>query len=707
MKNIGVIGKLLFLLALLALLVPAAAFAQAPGGFYTLQAEDSLGKIAEKQYGDPLAFQAIVHYNNLKAVEDSSLHHIQNPNDVEPGWKVYLPTTEEAELFMAGSFLTGDFNEAPMLAAMVEKGELPPVAERLPEEPLVVQPIDSIGEYGGTWRRAFTGIKDFHAFGRQIYDPMLRWPRDPQDRVQPGLAKAWEWSSDGKALTLYLRKGLKWSDGQPFTTADITFWWNDIEMNKDITPAPHGEWIINGKPMELEVVDDLTIKLKFDAPNGLAERVGLAFHGNQWPLGFERFGFFAPRHYLEQYHPTYNKEVADYTLFEEKAFDYNTERPVMTAWRISEWGPGATRLVATRNPYYWKVDPVGNQLPYMDEIVLALFEDPQALNLEAINGNIDMQFRRMSLTNYPIFKENEEQGEYRTLLWPDAVPSKIAYYFNQSYAADPALRDIFQNVKFRQAMSLAINRDEINEVSYLGLGTPRAFTVVPDSPYYEPDLENMYATYDLDQANALLDEIGLKKGADGYRTKPDGSPLELVVEGMEWDKASTDEMQLVVSYWEAVGVKSSLKLLNRDIFWPRAGANEIQVSTWTESRAIDPMVDPIWVFPFDERSWMAPAYGTWYKSAGELGLEPTPEFKEAMALYDQFKTSVDPKEQMALAKQLVRWNAENVMVVGTVGLVPNVVVVKNNFMNVPDNFTTDWIYMAPGTLDPSHFYLKK
>lgn len=596
------------------------------------------------------------------------------------------------------------FSEAPALAEMVEKGELPPVEERLPENPLVVQPIESIGKYGGTWRRAFTGIKDFHAFGRQIYDPILRWPRDPKDPIQPGLAEKWEWSDGGKVLTLYLRKGLKWSDGEPFTTADITFWWENIEKDPTITPAgPHAEWIVNDKLMELEVVDDTTIKLKFDAPNGLAERVGLAFHGNQWPLGFERFGFFAPRHYLEQYHPAYNKDLTDYTLFEEKAFDYNTERPVMTAWQIKEWEPGATRLVAKRNPYYWKVDPEGQQLPYIDEIVMALFEDPQALNLTAINGEIDFQFRRISLSNYPVFKENEAKNDYTVKLWPDAIPSKIAYYFNLSIG-DPGLREVFQNLKFRQAMSIAIDRDEINEVSYLGQGVPRAFTVVPDSPYYDASLENLWTQYDPDLANQMLDEIGLKKGPDGFRLRPDGKPLEITIEGMDWDKASTDEVQLVVSYWNAVGVKTSLSLLNRDIYWPKACSNEVQVAIWTESRAIDPMVDPIWIFPFDERSWMAPAFGTWYKSGGKLGEEPSEEFKKMMDLYDEFKVTVDPDRQMEIAKELVEWNAENVYVIGTVGLIPNVVVVKNNFKNVPETYTTDWIYMAPGALDPSHFY---
>ena len=190
----------------------------------------------------------------------------------------------------------GSYKQAPSLDEQVKSGKLPAVEARLPENPLVVTPVEEVGQYGGTWRAAFKGPADFHAYQRNVYESMLRWPRDPSDPIQPGLAKEWTFNEDGTELTLVLREGLKWSDGEPFTTADITFWWEDIELNPDITPTPHAEWVVNGEPMTLEVIDDVTIKLKFAGPNGMAETVGLAFHGNQWPLGFERFGFYAPRH---------------------------------------------------------------------------------------------------------------------------------------------------------------------------------------------------------------------------------------------------------------------------------------------------------------------------------------------------------------------------------------------------------------------------
>jgi peptide/nickel transport system substrate-binding protein len=710
-KLLNLVMVLSMLLVMLPMVANAAPLAQEEGESYVVQAGDTLSKLADKYLGNPLAYQAIVIATNEKAMTDPSYSIIWNPEAVEPGWKIFIPSKDKAEEYMAkppvALPIPKTFNEAPMLKEMVDKGELPPVEERLSEEPLVVPPIEMVGQYGGTWRRGFMGIKDFHAFGRQVYEPMLRWARNPADPIQPGIAKRWEWSEDGKTLTLFIRKGIKWSDGEPFTVDDIIFWWEDIELDTNITAAPHTEWVVNGKPMTLEKVDDTTIKLHFDGPNGLAIRM-LAFHGNQWPLGFERFGFFAPAHYLKQFHPKHNPEVTDYTLFEEKSFDFDTERPVLTAWKITEWGPGATVMVAKRNPYYWKVDPEGNQLPYIDEIRFDLFENAEGINIKAAAGEIDFQFRRIDIAKLPVFKENAAKGDYRVVLWPDAVPSHIGFAINQSIA-DPKLREVFQNVKFRQALAVAIDRNHVNETVYLGLGKMRNFTVLPASPYYQPELEMMNAEYDVDKANALLDEIGLKKGADGFRTLPDGSPLEVTIETSLQAGDPLAVIELVADYWNKVGVKTAVKTMTRDVFWPKAGANEIQVAPWTTDRGLEPMVDPIYMFPFDDRSWIAPAFGTWYKTGGAMGEEPTAEFKASMDLYDKFKATVDADEQVKLGKEIVKRESDNVWYIGVVGMTPSVVIAKNNFRNFPGDgkYTTDWIYMSPGNLDPCQFFFEK
>jgi peptide/nickel transport system substrate-binding protein len=592
-----------------------------------------------------------------------------------------------------------------MLAELVEAGELPALEERLPEEPLMVLPVKSVGQYGGTWYRGWRGINDFHCFGRTVYEPILRWPRDPKDPVQPGLAKDWEWSADGTELTLFLREGLKWSDGVPFTVDDITFWWDDIELDENITTAPHAEWVVGGELMTLEKVDDTTIKLKFAGPNGLAETVGLAFHGNQWPLGFERFGFFAPRHYLEQFHPNYNAD-ATYELFEEKAWEYNPERPCMTAWCIREWETGADHMVAKRNPYYWKVDVEGNQLPYIDEVYYYRVEDTGAVNSLALGGKLDMQHRGIQLAQYPVYQENAEAGDYHMLLWTLAQASGLTFFPNQSYS-DENYRELLQDFKFRQALSQGIDRDTLNEVAWLGQATPRTISVVEDSALFQPEIENIYGEYDPELAKSLLDEIGLPVGADGMRTFPDGSELTLVVES-RWPTGSlADGIQLVAENWRAIGLNVTVESMSRDVYWPKACANEVMIGTWTTDRGLVPMIDPIYQFPFDERSWMGPAYGIWYKTAGKEGEEPTPEIKELMDLYDDYRATVDPDEQLSIAKEIVKTTTERLNVIQTCGQAPGPVLVKNYFHNVDKDHTSDWLVMTPGTQDPCHYWIEQ
>jgi len=596
------------------------------------------------------------------------------------------------------------YGEAPALADMVAAGDLPPVEERLPDNPLVVLPVKSVGQYGGTWYRGWRGINDFHCYGRIVYDPMLRWPRDPKDPVQPGLAESWEWSADGTELTLYLRQGLKWSDGAPFTVDDIIFWWEDIENDPEITPAPHAEWVVGGEPMELEKVDDTTITLKFAGPNGLAETVGLAFHGNQWPLGFERFGFFAPRHYLEQYHPKHNS-AATYEQFEAMAWEYNPERPAMTPWIITDWEEGGDHMIATRNPYYWKVDVEGNQLPYIDEVYFYLVEDNTAINTLALGGKLDMQHRGIQLSQYPVYQEQAEAGDYHMLLWPQAQASGLTFFPNQSYS-DPAYRELLQNFKFRQALSQAIDRDTINEILFLGQAVPQTISVVEDSALYQPDIANIYGEYDTTLAMSLLDEIGLPVGADGMRTFADGSPLQLVIETSYTSGSQYDGVELVAEWWRAIGLDTRVETMSRDVYWPKACANEVMIGVWTTDRGLVPMVDPIYQMPFDERSWMAPAFGIWYKTGGAEGEAPNDALKEVMDLYDEYRSTVDPTEQLRIGKEMVRLTSTNLNVIQTCGMAPGPVVVKNYFHNVMDSHTSDWIVMTPGTQDPSHYWME-
>jgi peptide/nickel transport system substrate-binding protein len=374
----------------------------------------------------------------------------------------------------------------------------------------------------------------------------------------------------------------------------------------------------------------------------------------------------------------------------------------MWAWKIVQWEPGATEMITERNPYYWKVDPQGQQLPYIDRQHYALVEDNAAINVLAIAGEIDMQHRGIDLASFPVYQENAEAGDYHMLLWPTASAANNALFLNQSYG-DMQYRELFQTLEFRQALSIAIDRDTINQVSHLGQGIPRTSTVVPDSAYYDPELEAQWAQFDPDGARAMLDALGLTAGADGFRTFADGTSIDLVIE-TEAVGPRVDALELVAENWNAIGVRTEVRPSTRDIYWPKAGANEVMIATWGLDRGLTPMVDPVYQFPFDERSWMAPAFGTWYKSGGELGEEPTDLFKQAMALYDEYRVTTDEARQLEIGTELVRMSTENLWTIGLVGLVPGPVVVKNNFKNVAENHTSDWIIMTPGTQDPAHYY---
>lgn len=611
---------------------------------------------------------------------------------------------EEAEAPAAeeSAEMATDSKEAPMLAEMVARGDLPPLEERLPAEPLVVEPYESIGKYGGTWHRAFLGVKDFHAWARLNYDPVLRWAPNFADPIQPGLAKDWEWNDEGTELTLYFREGLKWSDGEPWTVDDIIFWWEAIETDTNVTPSPHIEWTVNGEPMTLEKIDDYTIKFIFPGPTGIVDSMGLAFHGHQWPLGFERFGVFAPKHYLEQYHPAYNEDIEDYAQFEEMAFDYNVDRPVIWAWKPVQWDPGGTEMILERNPYYWKVDPEGNQLPYIDRIHMALVEDAQTIAVMAASGDIDMQSRHLSISSLPVLKENESAGEYTMSLWSSDGASSVSLQPNQSYE-DPQYRELMQNRDFRYALSLSIDRQTINDVVYLGQGRVNNQAVGPGTSWFVPDLEEFMAEYDQEQARGLLDGIGLQMGDDGFYTFEDGTDLTLVIEA---ESGTNDPaLEIIAENLNEVGLKTTLKTMNRDLYWPRAIGNQVMIPVWGTG-SIFPLMNPDNLLAFNEKSFWGPEFGIWYQTNGADGEEPPDYIKEGQQIFDEIMKTADSEAQSELGQDLVRNATENMWTINVSGSMPILVLVKNNFKNVwvGQDYTASWISMTPGNQNPATYY---
>jgi len=601
------------------------------------------------------------------------------------------------------------FDEAPQLAELAKQGKIPPVGQRIPKNPAVVEPQEEIGQYGGTWRRY--GHLDWATYGYILYEPLVRWGPDLVT-VEPNIAEKWRISKDGKTFTFYIRKGIKWSDGTPFTADDIMFWYEDIILNKELTPNPPTWLMLGGEVAKFKKLDDYTIEISFVAPYGLFLQ----------ELGYRGREPFAPKNYLKQFHPKYtSKEKLDsmakeagfqywYQLFGQKNNVYsNPDLPVIYPWKVVKpWG--AEGITAERNPYYWKIDSAGNQLPYLDRVTVFYTSDWKMAYLRIISEKAtdtasDMQAVGSDISDYTLYMENRDKGGYRVLLYPGSFVSQPAMMFNQN-AKDPVLRSIFRNVKFRQAMSLAINRDEINKLLYLGLAEPLQATIVKTSPFYKEEFAKAYAEYDPERANKLLDEIGLKRGPDGYRLRPDGKRLEIVIETRQplpWP----DVAEMVSKYWNAVGVKTDVKEEENSLWTTRVNAGEHEVVT--QGFYCHPLL--VGNSSFNLTGWpaWAPLWQLWYKSGGKSGEKPIEDVIRILNLWEKYKATTNPDYRVKLGEEIMKIHAKNLWIIGAGGRHQNwVCIAKNNFRNVPPSGST--VYVNPDTegfLHPEQFFIKK
>ena len=428
------------------------------------------------------------------------------------------------------------FNEAPALASQVAAGSLAPVEERLPtrEDILVVQPRAEIGHYGGEISFNATNPESFGNTGYTAWDQRLMGLTTNWETLFPNLAKSVELSEDATSAAVTLRQGMRWSDGEPVTTDDVMFWYEDIMLNEELPNLP-SQLVFGGQPVSIEKVDDYTFTFSFPDPNP-GFLVDLALTAAGFPL--------APKHYLQQFLPKYNENAEQ--LAKAAGFDtwvdYFTDRyegqiaeqsnsdlPVLKPWTLESTDQFGNKFYR-RNPYYWKVDTEGNQLPYIDAQTRLLLSDPQVVILNVQAGKVSYGYYNLAVTDLPVLKAGEKDGNYTTLLWPAAQGAMNQYAFNIT-VNDPVLNEIFNDVRFRQAMSLAINREEINETLYFGLAKVRQWGVPSSSALYEDWMGSYYADYDPEQANRLLDEMGLTRGADGTRMRPDGKPLTIILLG--------------------------------------------------------------------------------------------------------------------------------------------------------------------------------
>lgn len=617
---------------------------------------------------------------------------------------------------------SGPFHEAPVLADQVKAGKLPPVERRLPEQPLVVPVVEKTGEYGGVWRRAFLGPADANNAVRVIYDSLFRFSPSGTD-IEPKIALGAKSSPDFKVWTILLRKGARWSDGEPFTADDIVYWYKDVLLNKDLMPALP-TWIQNsdGSPAKVEKIDDYAVQFTYDRPMTLF----LAEVANQDGPD-QAYAMFLPAHYLKQFDPAYTPKdkleqlakAADFKswveLFAAKASQFqNPDRPTMAAWhavsRVSD-----PVFIMRRNPYYIGVDKDGNQLPYIDEIRFTYFADQQALNLAAIAGNFDMQARHILMTNYPVLKQQEKAtGKYRVLIWPTFGGSDAVIAINTTYTADPVIGKLLATKDFRIALSYAINRDEIKDSVFLGLGDARQPVPAPTSPYYPGDeWAHKYTEYKPDLANKMLDALGLTKhDPQGIRLMENGKPATIEISVVPAFGAWPDVAQLVAKDWQAVGIKTIVQIRERALHTNMRLADQLMTEIWNEDTTGYPFTGGA---KFDPRNsplqtlTMGPLYYRWLSSKGKEGVEPTPALKQVMQMIDKGR-SEGREGQVKAAQELFRVWADNLYEIGTVGLTPmvqGVVVINSKMHNVPDKLANDWPLRTPGNARTEQFFFSK
>jgi peptide/nickel transport system substrate-binding protein len=603
----------------------------------------------------------------------------------------------------------GKYNEAPILALLVAAGELPPVEERLPPEPISAQVL-GIGKHGGILRvfsRPGRGYVEEFNVGLQYYS--RSWTGD--GTYVPGLMTDVQFSDDWKNLTFYIRPGVRWSDGAPVTMEDYLFTFNDLQLNPDVKI-----WGLAGGNFEPPVqLDEWTFRINLTVPQPKMLE-GLATTGGSV------YGGIMPKHYLEKWHADYNEEAQKLAV--EEGFDHwyealnnhfwwspttDIDRPNLTPWIFTRLD--TVTKISERNPYYAAVDSAGNQLPYIDKIVEQVV-DPEVVNLKLISGEADIEYLLTTFPNFTLYKENEKANNYTVYEMEGPVAGNLDLWLKGIAHSDPAKRKLYQNENFRKALSHAINREEINDIVFLGKGIPRQATVNPNEPYYKPEWAKVAADYDPEKANRLLDEAGLAKmDGDGFRLDFDGNPFVIVIEYPTGRQQTEDALELIKEYWEEVGVKVLIKAVAIQLFWEHGDQLEIEIASGTALHNFN-----VWRFGrnwhryLDAQSQIARGLKKLEDfTDGKLPGEEPPQWVEDYWNWYNDTTTIPnySPEYNELATKLLDYNAEHTLFIGTVGLVPYLIVAKNYVKNVPTKFPPTYAWGRALSEYLSQIYIEK
>ncbi|KII00169.1 ABC transporter substrate-binding protein [Streptomonospora alba] len=604
--------------------------------------------------------------------------------------------------------------QAPALAKQVEAGDLPPLEERLPENPVTVEPVEEVGSYGGTWNSAVLGIGDWPWLGRTVgYENLTRWNTEWTETI-PNIAEDYEYSDDAKTITYDLREGMKWSDGDDFNADDIVFAVNDVFNNTDLTP------MANQNPPSAEKIDDYTVEITLHDPDSLWAAHDLL----QYQIVNK------PVHYLSEFHIDHNEDADQ--LAEEEGFDswtemferkagvmdsaltwQNPDLPTLYPWKVVKPLADSGRMVLERNPYYWKVDSEGNQLPYLDSVEFEIMQDEEVMLTRALNGDFDFHTRHFNTAeNRPVLAENRESGGYEFIDLQVSEMNTNMISFNQTIE-DEGLREVFRDKRFRIAMSHGINRKDIIDVVYQGQGEPWQGAPRRDTPFFNEKLAKQYTQFDLDKAGNLLDDAGYdERNGDGVRVSEDGTPLSftLSVPG-DFRPDIIDSMEMVVDTWKQLDVDVEMNVEERSSWQDSRENNEHEVNVWSgDAGLLDAMYDPRWYAPLHagESNYGIP-WAQWYVSDGNdpRAQEPPQDIKDHLKMYDELQAEPDPKKREELMVDFLAESQEQFYAMG-IGLTqPGYGIVSSDFRNVPEQLPEASVYNTPAPANPEQFFIEQ
>ena len=581
--------------------------------------------------------------------------------------------------------------ETPSLKALVSAGKLPGISQRLPANPLIVDPRKhggELGRHGGTLKTLMGGQKDIrmitvYGYGRLIgYNRKLEFAPDILDSLDV---------IENRIFTLRIRKGHRWSDGHLFTAEDFRYFWEDVANNKKLSPfGPPRALLVNGEPPKFEILDPLTVRYSWSKPNPyfLAELAGAR------PLYIYR-----PAHYLKKYHSRYVEpgKMARMTkkahaqnwavLHTRKDHQYrfdNPKLPTLQPWRNTTKRP-ARRFVFKRNPYYHRIDAAGRQLPYLDRLVVNIASG-KLVPTKAGVGESDLQSRHIRFDDYTFLKEGEKRNGYKVLLWRTASGSKFTVYPNLN-AEDPTWRTLLRDARFRRALSLGINRHEINQVVFFGLAREGANTVLKESPLFKAEYLNAWAKFDLKGANKLLDEIGLTKRDDnGLRLLPDGRAADIIIDTAGESTLETDVLELIHDSWLKLGIKLDARPSQREVFRNRVFGGLAIMSVWSglENGIPSPDMSPGELAPTSQQQLHWSKWGQYYESSHKVGLKSEmPVVLELAALNETWRRAKTREERTEIWHRMLRIHADQIFTIGVISGVLQPIVVKANLRNVP------------------------